>query len=156
MKNEFVAVCLALLILVVSMLTLPTAIEVMAANEDNVRDVITPTNFSTLGITQSLSVASGDGHYFINTNNEIVIVENGYTATITLTVVTGGSVSSLDIEDVEMGISAGEIALIGPFPTAVFNQSISGEANRKVYLNFNSAVTGTVANSVTLNVYRMP
>jgi hypothetical protein len=155
MKNEFVAVCLALMLITFTMLALPVG-RIEAANEDNVRDVITPTALSTLGITQSLSVASGDGHYFINTNNEIVIVENGYTETITLTVVTGGSVSSLDIEDVEMGISAGEIALIGPFPTAIFNQSISGEANRKVYLNFNSAVTGTIANSVTLNVYRMP
>lgn len=125
-----------------------------AAGEDGTRDVITPTTMSASGVTQTLSAASGDGHKFTNMGEEFIVVANDYTATITLTVVTGGTVAGLDIEDVDVAISAGQTKLIGPFPKPVFNQPGGSDFN-KVYLNWNAAVTGTVANSVTLAVYRL-
>lgn len=126
-----------------------------AAGEDGTRNTITPTNILATGVTQSLSAASGDGHQFANTGEEVVIVDNDYTETITLTIVTGGTVGGLAIADVDVAVAAGATALAGPFDTAIFNQA-SGAAAGKVYLTFNAAVTGTVANSVTLNVYRVP
>jgi hypothetical protein len=125
-----------------------------AAGENGVREVITPTNLAATGLTQALSAASGDGHQFANTGREVVIVNNGHSETITLTIVTGGTVGGLDIEDVDVAIDAGDTALVGPFETPIFNQT-SGAAAGRVYLNWSAAVTGTVANSVTLNVYRM-
>lgn len=125
-----------------------------AAGEDGSRDVITPTNLAATGVTQSLAVASGDGHQFRNSGKELMIVKNDHTETITLTIVTGGQVGGLDIADVDIAIDAGDSALAGPFETAIFNQT-SGAAAGRVYLDFDDAVTGTVANSVTLHVYRM-
>jgi hypothetical protein len=125
------------------------------AGEDGTRDMITPTNVVATGIAQSLSAASGDGHKFVNTAKEFVIVTNDYTDTVTLTVVTGGTADGFAIDDVDVTIAAGATKLVGPFATAVFNQRSGADAGR-VYLNWDATVTDTVASSVTLNVYRLP
>jgi hypothetical protein len=122
-----------------------------AAGEDGARDTLTATTLTNTGVAQTLSAASGDGHKFTNTGREFVVVTNAYTATVTMTVVTGGSVVGLAIADVDVALAAGATKIVGPFQTAVFNQASTGE----VYLNFDAAVTGTVANSVTLAVFEM-
>lgn len=118
------------------------------------RGIITPTQILATGIAQSLSAANGDGHKFTNTGDDFIVVANGYTDTITLTVVTGGTVSGLDIEDVDVVVAAGQTKMVGPFETGVFNQTSGSDAG-KLYLNWNSAITGTIASNVTLGVYRL-
>jgi len=125
-----------------------------AAGEDGTRDTITPTAIIVTGTTQSLGAASGDGQKFANTGDDFVLVTNGYTATVTLTVVTGGSVGGIAIADVEKSIAAGAVVLIGPFNKSIFDQP-SGTDAGKIYLNWDATVTGTVASSVTLAVYRL-
>jgi hypothetical protein len=122
-----------------------------AAGEDGARDTITATTLENTGIAMTLAAASGDGHKFTNTGREFVIVTNDYTATVTMTVVTGGSVVGLAIADVDVAVAADATKIVGPFQTAVFNQASTGE----VYLDFDAAVTGTVASSVTLAVFEM-
>lgn len=126
-----------------------------AAGEDGTRDVITPTALAATGVTMSLGAASGDGQQFENTGQEIVIITNGYTDTITMTVVTGGQVGGLDIEDVDIAVAPGATRLAGPFTKAIFDQP-TATGVRSVYLDFDAAVTGTVAGSVTLHVYQVP
>ncbi len=126
-----------------------------AAGEDGSRDVITPTTMLAAGVTQSLSAASGDGHKFVNNGREFLVARNSTAGTITMTVVTGGTVDGYAINDVDIAIAAGATALAGPFKPEVFNQRSGSDAG-KVYLNWNSTVTGTVANSVTVNVYKLP
>jgi len=127
----------------------------MQAGEDGTRDTITPTTITDGGITQTLAAASGDGHKLKNNGREIVVVSNGYTATVTMTIVTGGSVGGHPIDDVTVGLTAGTTKMAGPFRTAIFNQPSGDDAGR-IYLNWSSNVTGTVANSVTLHVYTVP
>lgn len=123
-----------------------------AANEDGTRDIITPTTMSFEGITQTLAVASGDGHAFANTGETWIVIANAYTATITATFVTAREVDGLPVDDVEVVLTAGTTKIAGPFPTGVFNQT-SGTYKNKVFLNWDTAVTATVANSVTLAGY---
>lgn len=124
------------------------------SSEDGTRDSITPTTLDDDGITQTLAAASGDGHKFTNGGREFVVVNNGYTATVTMTVVTGGSVDGHAIDDITVGLSAGQTKIVGPFRTSIFNQPSGSDAGQ-VYLNWNATVTGTVADSVTLAVYRI-
>lgn len=124
-----------------------------AAGEDGTRDVITPTVISDAGTTMTLAAASGDGHKFPNTGREFVVVTNDYTATVTLTIITGGQAGGIAIDDVDVSLSAGASKIVGPFNPAIFNQNSGSDAGR-IYLDWSAAVTGTVANSVTLNVYR--
>jgi hypothetical protein len=150
------------LALVVTGLTVPALMQPVqeaqaapaAAGEDGVRDTITPTNLLDTGVTQALAAASGDGHKFVNNGKEFVVITNDYTATVTLTVVTGGTAGGHPIADVEVTMAAGATKLIGTFKPEIFNQTSGADAGR-VYLNWSAEVTGTVANSVTLHVYRV-
>lgn len=153
MKNQFIAFCLALMLLTVVMLTLPVG-NIIAAGEDNIRDVITSTIVLNTGITQTLSAASGDGHKFVNSGKNIIVVNNTTGDTITMTIVTGGTYGGIALADVDVSIDNNDTALIGPFNGNVFNQ-LSGADAGYVYLNWNDEITGTVANSVTLAVYKV-
>ena len=160
--NLFLSIWVGLCLLIGALLLLPTgniepaqaAVPVLAG-EDGTRDTITPTNLSASGVAQTLSAASGDGHKFSNTNRDILVVTNDYTDTVTLTIVTGGQVGGLDIDDIDISLTAGQTKMAGPFETTIFNQTSGSDAG-KIYINFDAAVTGTVANSVTLSVFRTP
>ncbi len=146
MKRLLIVIGIGILLLAL-MVSLP----VFAASEDGTRDAITATPLANTGVTQSLSASSGDGHSFTNTGRQFILVTNDYTDTVTMTVVTGGTVSGLAIADVDVTLTAGQTKLVGPFSSSVFNQSSSTD----VYINFDSAVTGTVASSVTLAIFSM-
>jgi hypothetical protein len=149
------ALVLALLIgLAVAAINQPAAYAAPMLTENGVRDTITPTAIAVTGTAQSLGNASGDGQKFANTGDDFILVANAYTATITLTVVTGGEVGSIPISDVDVAIAAGATELVGPFNKSIFDQP-SGTDAGKIYLNWNTAVTGTVDASVTLAVYRL-
>lgn len=125
-----------------------------AAGENGVRDNLTVAEVVVTGTTQALTAASGDGHKFTNTGRELVMITNDYTATITATFVTPGQVGGLAIADVDVAIAAGATKLVGPFQIGLFNQK-SGTDKNKVYLNWDVAVTDTVASSVTLQVFKL-
>jgi hypothetical protein len=155
-------IAVGLLVLLGSVGLLPAAdrAEVVYAapvlsSEDGTRDTITPVTIVDSAITQTLAAASGDGHKFRNNGREIIVVSNGYTATITMTIVTGGSVGGHSIDDVDVTLTVGATKMAGPFRTAIFNQPSGSDAGR-IYLNWNATVTGTVADSVTLAVYTVP
>jgi hypothetical protein len=129
------------------------------AGENGVRDTITSTTIATTGTLQTLGAASGDGQKVTNNGDMFLVIANSYTDTVTATLVTGGTVSlgngvTAAIADVDVPLAAGQTKIIGPFTTGVFNQP-SGADKGKLYINWNSAVTGTVANSVTLAAYNV-
>jgi hypothetical protein len=147
MKQKLViSILAALALLLVALLPL------FASSEDGTRDSITATPLANTGVTESLSAASGDGHSFSNTGEEFIIVTNNYTDTVTMTVVTGGTIGGLAIADVDVALAAGATSIVGPFAEGIFNQTGTSD----IYINWNSAVTGTVADSVTLAVFQVP
>lgn len=127
----------------------------MLSGEDGTRDTITVTDVINTGITHTLTLtASGDGNKFVNTGKTILFVNNGYTATITATIVTPGTVGGLAIADVVIPIAASTQFVAGPFVTGIFNQG-SGTDRNRTYVNWNTVVTGTVADNVTVRVYEV-
>lgn len=123
------------------------------AGEDGTRDAITVTSVVVTGTTDALAAASGDGHKFVNNERTWVVILNSYTATITATFVTPATQGGLAIADVDVALTAGQRRLVGPFSSGLFNQQ-SGTDKGMVYLNWDTAVTGTVASSVTLKAYK--
>lgn len=153
-RNLAFSVGIGFLLVIMTLLSLLLVAtpQTMASGEDGTRDNLTVQAMAVTGVAQSLAAASGDGQKFTNTGDTFVIVKNDYTATITATFVTPGQVAGLDIEDVDVAVGAGATKLVGPFLIGVFNQDTGTDKN-KVYLNWNTAVTGTVADSVTLQVF---
>lgn len=126
----------------------------MGAGEDGTRDIITPTLLTFNGIARTLSVASGDGHKFANNGETFVEISNAYSAAITATFVTPGSLNGIPLADIDVGVGVGATKIVGPFPIAAFNQP-SGSDKGKVYINWSTNITGTPANSVTLAAYKL-
>lgn len=118
------------------------------------RAALTVTQISRAGVTETLYTADGDGYKFSNNGYVWVKVQNDYTDTITATFVTPGTVDGLPIDDLDIVVPTSTNRLVGPFPPSQYNQP-SGTDAGKVYLNFDAAVTGTVASSVTVGAWRV-
>lgn len=152
------AAALAILILAVALGAL-TAIGAPVANAaplgvGGTRAALTVTQITRSGLTETLYTADGDGHKFSNNGSVWVKVKNDYTSTITATFVTPGTVDGLSIADLDIAVPAGSNRLVGPFPPSQYNNSSGSDAG-KVYLNWNTAVTGSVASSVTVGAWRV-
>lgn len=124
------------------------------AGEDGIRDQLTVTLVTAAGLTQTLYTASGDGHEFVNNGDTVVVVANNYTDTITITFVTTLQRDGLDVADQIQSLAAGTTKVFGKFLPGVYNQK-SGTDKGEVYINWDSSVTGTVANSVTLAGFKI-
>lgn len=114
------------------------------------RTVLTPTSVVLAGVGETMTTSSGDGMQFVNNNATWVRIDNSYTETITATFITPREINGLPIDDLDVAVEAGQVMLAGPFPGDTFNN-----AGNLVYIDFNAAVTGTVANSVTLGAFRL-
>ncbi len=83
--------------------------------------------------------AAVGGDEFVNTGSELLIIENGDAASMTLTVVTQIMVDGEDLDDKEISVPAGERHLLGPWPENVYN-----DENGKVQLTYSSVTSLTV------------
>ena len=147
----FPIVCgLVLLVVVLGLLTIFGS----PAMADGVRGTLTVQKIIRTGITSTLSTADGDGHKFRNSGRVFVDIANAYTGTITATFVTPGTIYGLPIGDLSVAIPAATTKKIGPFPPTQFNQR-TGSDKDFVYMNYNAAVTGSVASSVTIGAFRV-
>jgi uncharacterized membrane protein len=84
----------------------------------------TATNISA---ANKATIALADGVYFSNSGKEFLYLENIHTSDVVVTIQTGKTVDGLAVAEKtvtlkETGV-AGDIVLIGPFPTDVYNQS---------------------------------
>jgi hypothetical protein len=158
MKKVFLAVVLGLLLVLAIFVTLrPVNVVAAPAAAGGVRATLTVTQILLRpGITRTLYTADGDGHKFFNDGRTTFLeIANGYNATITATFVTPNTAGGFSISDLDIPIPAGNTRMIGPFPTNFFNQPQDVTDRDMVYLNWNSAVTGSVATSVTLSGFRL-
>lgn len=110
------------------------------------RTALTVQTISRSGLAPSYS--NGDAtndHQFLNDGKTFVHVKNGGGSSITVTIQTPGSVDGLAVADRDVTVANGAEKMIGPFPTATYNQS-----GGLVYLDL-SADT-----SVTLAAFKLP
>lgn len=117
------------------------------------RGTLTATDLTPSGSTVSLTQSNSDGHKFSNSNKQFIMATNAHTATVTMTIVTGGQVGGYDISDITVAVGAGASVLAGPFPTHIFNQPSGSDAG-KIYVNWDSSVAA-VSSSVTIGVYTL-
>lgn len=81
---------------------------------------------TTAGIAQTLSTASATGDACLNDGTTFLRVRNSSGANAyTLTLVTPQSVNGVAVADVAVTIATSGDRLIGPFPTATFNDGNS-------------------------------
>lgn len=73
------------------------------------------------GIDPTYSAANADGHTFANNGRTFFQAFNGSGADIECTFATPGTVDGLAIGELVVDIAAGEDAIIGPFPPAIYN-----------------------------------
>ena len=84
--------------------------------------------------------AAAGGDQFVNTGSELLVIENGSGAQMTLTVTTTKQIDGEAVADKTVDIPAGERHLIGPFPPAIYNDN-----DNKVSLAYSSETSVTVA-----------
>ena len=104
--------------------------------------VITATPITRAGVALSGSAATvTDGDAFVNTGKEIVVVNNGSGAPITVTLKfgTNGKVDGQAATERTVTVAAGAVKAIGPFPTAAYN-----DANSRVTVVCSAVTTVTV------------
>lgn len=95
---------------------------------------------SVAGLAVVFEDANVDGNSVRNNGHRIVIVQNADTASHTVTQVTGGQASGVDVADPQVVVAAGAVAVVGPWPR-VFEQS----GTHEVWLNYDAVTSVTVA-----------
>lgn len=81
-----------------------------------------------------------DSAMFANDGNTFLYARNTGSGAHVLTFPTPVTVNGLDVADHTVTIAAGKTAILGPFPTNIFNQQ-SGPDVGKVYVNIDGTKT---------------
>ena len=93
------------------------------------------------GDEPTYEAANSDGEEFDNTGKQFLHIKNGSGGSITITIVTPGTVDEGDlaVADRTIAIPAGKERMIGPFPPATYNQS-----DETVDVNFSGVTSLTI------------
>lgn len=93
------------------------------------------------GLSPSYAAADGvDQNAFVNNGETFLHVKNGGASPITATFQTPGLVDGLAVADLVVSVPNAEERMIGPFPTAIYNQGVG-----VVHVDWSSATSVTVA-----------
>lgn len=93
------------------------------------------------GLVPTYAACAAGGDTFLNNGDTFIHVKNAQAAaTVTVTIVTQASVDGLAVADKTVTIAATEDAIIGPFPTSVYNTAAG-----MVTLTYNTVTTVTIA-----------
>lgn len=97
---------------------------------------------SSSGTNLAGVAATAGGDTFINTGSEVLIIKNGDSSGMTLTVVTPVTVDGQAVPDETMAVAAGETRMVGPFPPGWFNDTLA--SGGVVSLTYSSVTSLTV------------
>lgn len=104
------------------------------------REALTVQSVVRTGLEPAYTAAVGDGHSVLNDGRlTFVHVVNGSGSEVTITIPTPGSVDGLAVADRTVAVPAGEERMIGPFPTATYNQ-----ADGTVHVDYSATTSVTV------------
>jgi hypothetical protein len=96
---------------------------------------------TSAGLLATFNSCGASGDTFTNNGKTVVIARNGATASCVITVAATQAITdaSLSVPDLSVAVAASTDRIIGPLPTATFNDA-------------SSAVAMTYANSATLTL----
>jgi len=86
----------------------------------------------------------------IDTGRVFLVVNNGSSADITVTVITPVQIDSLDLEDLTVTVAAGATEYIGPIIPRVFAQPNSSADAGRAYVEYTGTMTGVTRAVVSL------
>lgn len=92
------------------------------------------------GLNPTFNAAAGGGDEFANTGKEFIHLKNGDGSPMTVTIVTQITVDAQAVGDRAVVVGAGEERIIGPFPSAEYNDS-----GGLVQLTYSAVTSLTVA-----------
>ncbi len=98
-------------------------------------------------ITTLPNAADAQGHYMDNDGRTFLVINNANAGTVVVTVQTPRTVDGLAVAELTLSMGAGTRWILGPFPTATFNQS--GSDRGRIYIDFD------ITAGVTLGGYRL-
>lgn len=75
----------------------------------------------------TFTAASVNNHFFDNRGDVLLLVKNGGGAPINATIQTSKTIDALALADLVVAVAAGATAVIGPFPSATYEQSYTDE-----------------------------
>lgn len=102
--------------------------------------VLTVQETSRAGLNLSGAVAAaGGGDSFANTGVELLYISNAGVGAITLTLDIQQSVDGQAVTDRTVSIASGARQIVGPFPSAVYN-----DANSRMNVGYSGVVSVTV------------
>jgi hypothetical protein len=101
---------------------------------------LTVQNIDRSGLSPSYGTCAGGGDQFLNASNTFIHVKNGDASPHTVTIVTQSTSDGLAVADRAVAIPAGEERLIGPFPSAIYD-----DGNGKVQLTYDAVTSMTIA-----------
>lgn len=108
------------------------------------RTFVSPVSPAVTGTQLTYSaVTAGAGNGDAVRPNVALLVKNGSGASLTITLITGGTVDNLALPDPTITVPAGQDFLIGPFPGSYPQQA--GTDVGYVYVEYSSATTITRA-----------
>ena len=87
----------------------------------------------------TLVAAAAGGDDFVNDGKKLLVVNNGDVDALTVTITTQMEVDGEAIADKTVSVPAGEMHLIGPFPTNVYN-----DGDGKVQVGYGDETSVTV------------
>ena len=88
--------------------------------------LLTPQQISIAGIAPTYAAAAGGGDTIAPDDRTFLHVKNGSGASITVTVVTPGTVGGLAIADLSVAVAAGADRMVGPLTAALFADPTTG------------------------------
>ena len=103
--------------------------------------LLNPQAINLSGTTINFASASSGGDQFPNTGRELLLVRNGGTSAITVTVTSQGRYRGVPFSNVVLNVpaSGGEV-IAGPFPPEVFN-----DTSGRVSVSYSAVTSVTVA-----------
>lgn len=92
------------------------------------------------GLEPEYAACTAGGDEFVNTGDEFIHIKNAAIDAQTVTIEVQKTVDSLAVTDRAVAIPAGEERMIGPFPTATYN-----DGDDAIQLTYSGVITLTIA-----------
>lgn len=82
------------------------------------------------------TAGTADGHYFANSGEEVVVIENSGAGSHTVTIPTPRTVEGLAVSEQTVVIPAGQVFMAGPFEPNTFNNT--GADRGRVFVDYDA------------------
>lgn len=101
------------------------------------------------------TAGSANGHYFNNQGDVLLLIKNDSVSSVTATIATPKTIDGLALADLAVAVAAGEVAVVGPFPVATYEQSYTDEEDPPVTHLRSVLVDLSAAADVSLSAIRV-